>query len=174
MQHRPRLHAWPALGLAWKSWHEERTNGTKGANRTTPAHAPSTWIQLTVERRWSEGGFQPSGVCVCVCVFVLVHLNIKSVFFLNHTEIWSDFGTRCQALVFVHGSLRNYLLLWRFFLGMRVNVRVVSYYFQKIFGFVENNIVPALELGRQCNTGSFNLALWSRVLVFHKQIFIAD
>lgn len=69
MQHWTILHAWSALGLTLKSWHEERTNGTKGANRNTPAHAPSTWIQLTVVRRWSEGGFQLTGVCVlCVCV----------------------------------------------------------------------------------------------------------
>lgn len=56
------------LRSALNSWHEEKSCGTKGSNHVAPAYPPGTWIQLTAERRWSEGGFQPVRVCACVCV----------------------------------------------------------------------------------------------------------
>lgn len=56
------------LRSALNSWHEEKSCGTKGSNHVAPAYPPGTWIQLTAERRWSEGGFQPVRVCACVRV----------------------------------------------------------------------------------------------------------
>lgn len=62
-------------------WHEERNHVTKGPHHTTPAYPPGTWLQLTVERRWSEGGFQLWDVCAGSCEhvdFVFVHLLITA------------------------------------------------------------------------------------------------
>ena len=70
MQRKKRIRVSGSLRSPLNSWHEEKSHGTKGPNHTTPAYPPGTWLQLTVERRWSEGGFQLLEVCVCVCVCV--------------------------------------------------------------------------------------------------------
>ncbi len=62
--------------VSLNSWHEEKSPGTKAPNHTAPASPPGTWLQLTVERRWSEGGFQLLQVCVCVCVCVGVRVRV--------------------------------------------------------------------------------------------------
>lgn len=42
-----------------------RAQGPEGPNHTSPMYPVCTWLQLTAECRWSEGGFQQ-----CVCLFL--------------------------------------------------------------------------------------------------------
>lgn len=91
------------LRSALNSWHEEKSCGTKGSNHVAPAYPPGTWIQLTAERRWSEGGFQPVRVCACVrvparaCVPPWVCAQVNVFFHLCDTRCHTTSSSLCSV-----------------------------------------------------------------------------